>query len=92
MATIPKVPYIPEAQRTSVVVALLEIIQFQNEQIQALKNEIARLKGQKSKPEIKPSQLEKDPVSNETTGQRPGSAKRSKTGEIHIHETKWSNP
>ena len=42
------------------VVALLEIIRFQQEQIQELRDEIARLKGQKPKPKIKPSTLEKD--------------------------------
>lgn len=84
------VPYIPEEERTPTVVALLEIIQLQQEQIQELKDEIARLKGHKPKPKIEPSRLEKDSQSNEknSTGQRPGSAKRSKTGELEIHETR----
>ena len=40
----PKIPEIPEAERTPLVVALLEIIQLQQEQIQALKDEIAQLR------------------------------------------------
>ena len=89
MASIPRVPSIPEQERTPLVVALLEIIQLQQEQIQALRDEVAHLKGHKPKPEIKPSRLEnieshQDPPS----GQRPGSAKKSKTGELQIHETK----
>lgn len=81
-----KVSSIPEKDRTPRVVVLLEIIQLQKEQIQVLKDEIARLKGHKPKPKIKPSQLEKD-SKNRKDG-RPGSAKRSKTTAIEIHETK----
>lgn len=90
MAPIPKVPPIPERERTPVVVALLEIIQLLQERLQAQADEIARMKGNKGKPDIKPSSLEKDSGGQPTPnpGQRPGSAKRSKTAEITIHETK----
>ncbi len=63
------IPEIPEEERTPVVLALLEIIRLQQEQIQELKDEIARLKGQKPKPKIKPSSLEK-----------PGDAKGERRG------------
>lgn len=90
MAPIPKAPPIPERERTPVVTALLEIVQLQQERIQALADEIARLKGNKGKPDIKPSPLEKPPPSQAqpNPGQRPGSAKRSKTAGLTIHETK----
>lgn len=81
---------IPEDERTPLVAALLEIIHLQQDQIQGLKDEIARLKGQTPRPRIKPSMLEKSSGSNdekEDRGKRPGSAKRSKTGDIKIHET-----
>ena len=87
---IPRIPDIPEEERTPLVVALLEVIHLQQEQIQELRDEIARLKGQKPKPKIKPSILEKGPGSKDnkqSEGRRPGSLKRSKTGEIKIHET-----
>lgn len=90
MGSIPKIPEIPEAERTPLVVALLEIIRIQQEQIQELRDEIARLKGQKPRPRIKPSKLEKKAGSKdhkEMTAKRPGSAKREKTKEIQIHET-----
>jgi hypothetical protein len=90
MSSIPKIPEITEAERTPLVVALLEIIRIQQEQIQELRDEIARLKGQKPRPRIKPSKLEKKPGSKdqkESSGKRPGSAKREKTKEIQIHET-----
>ena len=47
MALRPKTPKILEEERTPLVLALLEIIQYQQEQIQELRDEIARLKGQK---------------------------------------------
>lgn len=91
MATsIPKLSQIPDEERSPLVVTLLEIIQLQQEEIQALKDEIARLKGEKSRPKIKPSTLEQHTDKEKKMGQekRPGSAKRSKRGEIEIHETK----
>ena len=89
MASIPKIPPIPEEERTPLVSALLEIILIQQEQIQELRDEIARLKGQKPKPKIKPSTLEKEPRGMRKTGieqKRPGSAKRKKTVELKTHE------
>lgn len=91
----PKIPVVPEEERTPLTVALLdncylqqEMIQEQREQIQALKDEIARLKGEKPRPKIRPSLLEKDSGRKEgRKGNRPGSAKKSKTRKLTIHET-----
>jgi hypothetical protein len=74
--------------------------------IAELKDEIARLKGEKAKPKIKPSRLEpsgksKSEPEAENNGssheekenkKRPGSAKRSKTKNLEIHETKIIQP
>jgi hypothetical protein len=87
---IPRIEDITEEDRTPLVVTLIEIIQLQQEQIQALKDEIARLKGQKPRPKIKPSKLEKGASHQEAkdgSGKRPGSAKRSKTSELVIDKT-----
>jgi Transposase IS66 family len=91
---IPKVPSVPEEQRTDAVVELLEIIRVQRETIQHLRDEIARLKGQKPKPDIKPSKLEQGRTKegDANAEKRPGSAKRSKTKELPIHETKKIRP
>jgi uncharacterized small protein (DUF1192 family) len=43
-------PNIPEEQITSEIAQLLSIIELQIKEIQFLKDEIARLKGQKPKP------------------------------------------
>ncbi|MCF8025578.1 MAG: transposase [Desulfobacteraceae bacterium] len=76
---------------------LIEINSFQNEQlllqkevIQGLKDEIARLKGEKPKPKIKPSNLGKKPKQDDNiNGQdnekakRPGSKKKRKKLKTH---------
>jgi hypothetical protein len=71
-----------------------------------LQDELARLKGEKGKPKIKPSRLEPsekasseqpdsqdNPSSDSKTAQkRPGSEKRHKTAQLTIHETKVISP
>ncbi|MCP4018070.1 MAG: transposase, partial [Delftia sp.] len=98
MTSIPKIPKISEDQITPLTSELIEIIHLQQEVIQQLKDGIARLKGQKGRPVIKPSALEK-PASehdenkkNPDSGKRPGSAKRKKTEELDIHETRAIRP
>lgn len=79
-------PPIPDAERTPLVVALLAIIDLQQQRIQALeetvlqlRDEIAILKGEKPRPTIAPSTLEKPAKPPAESGQkRPGSAKLSK--------------
>lgn len=74
---------------------LIEIIVKQAEIIEELRDEIARLKGLKPRPKIKPSQLEKH-GSDQNKGQqgekRPGSAKREKTKDLEIHQTEIIAP
>ena len=71
--------------------SFVQEVQLQNEQIQYLKDAIARLKGHKPKPDIKPSSLEGHTQNEEeralSDGKRPGSAKRSKNKELEIHAT-----
>jgi len=88
-------PRIPEDAKSPFMIELIGIIEHQSvtiqqqtEIIQLLRDEIARLKGQKPKPNIQPSKLEKDPTKKETpsSGKRPGSSKREKTPHLVIHE------
>jgi len=88
MPKAPKITDIPEKERTPLVVHLLEVLRYQSELIQRLRDEIAILKGDKPKPNIKPSGMEKGEKKNKDSsdGKRPGSSKRSKTKELEIHE------
>ena len=89
-----ELPEIRSEERTPLVEALLAIIRLLADRVgqleqtnQQLRDEIAILKGLKPRPEIKPSLLEATkpkPVPPED-GKRPGSAKRPKTAELHIH-------
>jgi hypothetical protein len=82
-----ELPTINESERTPAVIALLAFadallhrIQALEETIQKLRDEIAVLKGQKPKPQIAPSNLEKPPPKPPRAAgeKRPGSEKRSK--------------
>ena len=97
----PKLPEIPESERTPLVVALLEVAGYQSEVIQQLKDEIADLKRHKKKPRIKPSNLEKDTnnkadsnsnSSDNGKKKRPGSKKRNKNAQLKVDETKKVKP
>lgn len=91
MAKTPKLPDIPEEQRSPLVVQLLEVIHYQMEVIQDLRDEIAILKGNKPKPKIRPGKMENGSNDNQdkksSEGERPGSIKRSKTAQLPIHKT-----
>ncbi len=85
---------------------LLQLLREREECIQQLSDEIARLKGEKGKPKIKPSRLEakekaeiEGADAEESPSQdskahkkRSGSEKRQKTAKLIIHETKVVQP
>src|SRR5437762_6758054 len=80
-------PEISEADDTPLVRQLLAIISAQQERLQQLEDEIARLKGLKTRPVIAPSRLETPARPPPAPGQkRPGSAKRAKTAQLTITE------
>ena len=91
MTKTPKLPDIPEEERSPLVVKLLEIIRYLLEVLQALRDEVAVLKGNKPKPKIRPGKMEKESENNQykksSDGKRPGSKKKKKTGQLEIHET-----
>ena len=79
--------------------ALLEALQRANSEIQQMRDEIARLKGQKARPKFKSSKMDQNTDRNQVDGddegvspqdgekrKRAGSAKRSKTAQLQIHE------
>src|SRR5271166_1784665 len=86
------VPHVTVAEQTPLVRRLLELIAFLIELVQQLKDEIARLKGLKTRPKIKPSPLEKP----RPPRRRPNACRgeqgqpqdrRPKAERLTIHET-----
>lgn len=85
---------------------LWQLLREREECIQQLTDEIARLKGEKGKPKIKPSRLEPEkkaqgqqeeteeevPQNKPAKKKRPGSEKRQKTANLIIHETEVIQP
>jgi len=84
---IPKLSDLPADQVTPVVLTLLEICHHQQEQIQQLRDEIARLKGEKPKPKIRPSTLEAPPRGKKKGNRSKQRRRRRKTRELSIQET-----
>jgi len=93
---IPKIPEIKSDEYTPIVVELLDVLRYQAEMIQVLRNEIAILKGDKKPPKIKPSNLDKGNGKNKgknqngdnnNDGKRPGSTKKNKVEKLEIHKT-----
>jgi len=86
----PKLPNFSEEELTPNVLQLLEVSHYQRELIQALRDEVAQLKGNKGKPKIKPSKMDKDAGKGKGDNsskdkKRSGSSKRKKTKELKIH-------
>jgi hypothetical protein len=91
-----ELPPIPDAERTPLVQTLLAILELQHQRIvqleetvQHLRDEIARLQGQTTRPVIAPSRLEAPPPKPPSQGhRRPGSDKRSKNAQLVVHREK----
>src|SRR5271166_545493 len=91
------VPQVPGAEQTPLVRRLLELIAFLIELVQQLKDEIARLKGLKTRPKIKPSPLEKPRPPRRRPGAGLGEQgqpqdRRPKAERLPIHETVILHP
>ena len=82
-------------EESPIISELIDYIKQQGDMIQKLKDELAELKGQKAKPKIKPSNLDKKTAikrKNTQDKKRPGSQKRSKTKQLEINEDKIIQP
>ena len=93
-------PEVSESERSPLVDALLELIAWQQKQIEELEHQILKLKGETTKPKIKPNTLDKKTDSdddkdtedeNENKGKEKG-PKRKKTEQLPIHKTEIIEP
>ncbi len=104
-----KLPKLLASELSDRETLLLQLVRERDECIQELKDEVARLKGEKGKPKIKPSRLEpkekasqpeapaqdspgEEKEDSQKKKKRSGSAKRNKTANLPIHETKLIQP
>ena len=96
----PSMPEVSESERSPLVDALLELIAWQQKQIEELEQQILKLKGETTKPKIKPSTLDKKTDSdddkgnqdeNEGKGKKKG-PKRKKTEQLPLHKTEIIEP
>jgi hypothetical protein len=62
----PAFPTIPEADRTPLVDALLELLAWYMTRVEGLEQEILKLKGETTKPKIKPSKMDDDDDNSST--------------------------
>jgi hypothetical protein len=92
----PTIPDISASEKTPLVIALLEVIDWQENHIENLEQEILKFKGETTKPKIKPSKMDKetepqqkqDPDANR---KKPG-PKRKKTPNLRIDTTEKIEP
>jgi Transposase IS66 family len=92
----PQPPKISAEDRTPLIDVLLELLAWQEKQIDKLEQEILKLKGETTKPKIKPSKMDDDPAKDcdEDGGGNAGGTpkknkgpKRSKTEHLKIDAT-----
>lgn len=75
----PQLPKINDEDRTPLVDVLLELLVWQEKQIDELKQEILKLKGETTKPKIQPSTMDKDSTENGAgNGEDSGASKKHK--------------
>ena len=88
----PQLPTISNEDRTPLVDVLLELLAWQQKQIDQLEQEILKLKGETTKPEVKPSKMDKDATedgdrNDSGTSKKKKGPKRSKTEHLKINAT-----
>jgi len=83
----PQLPKINNEDRTPLIDVLLELLAWQQKQIDKLEQEILKLKGETTKPKIKPSKINKDSAEdgdNSDSSKKKKGPKRSKTEHLKI--------
>ncbi|UOA09881.1 hypothetical protein [Methylobacter sp. S3L5C] len=94
-----QLPKISEEDRTPLVDVLLELLEWQQKQIDGLEQKILKLKGETIKPKIKPSKMDDDPAkgkdengNDSDKSKKNKGPKRSKTEHLKIDATIDTQP
>ena len=90
----PTLPEVSDSDRSPLVDALLELIAWQQKQMEELEQQILKLKGETTRPKLKPSALDKKTDSDDELddkGKKKG-PKRKKTEQLPIHKTEIIEP
>ena len=95
--TKPTFPTITEEDRTPLVDALLELLAWQAKRIEGLEQELLKLKGETTKPKIKPSKIDNDSDDNNSSASgKSGRGSKTDTGKaqqpLNIEETLTIQP
>ena len=89
----PLLPPISDADRTPLVDALLELLQWQSDRIEQLEDDIHRLNKQTRKPKFKSSGMDQQTEPDDgSRNEQKKSPKRSKTQHLTIHEERIIHP
>jgi len=89
----PQLPDIPDSERTPLVDALLELIQWQSDRMEQLEDEIQKLKKETRKPKYKPSKMDsKTDPDKEKSGKKKKGPKRQKKPNLKIHKKEILHP
>ncbi|MCP4475089.1 MAG: transposase [Gammaproteobacteria bacterium] len=90
-STKPKFPSIPKDERSPLVDALLEFINWQALRIEDLEDEIQKLKQETRRPKIKPSKMDENTDDGDDPKKKPAK-KRKKTASLKIDEERVIQP
>ena len=96
----PPMPDVTDSERSPLVDALLEMLAWQQKRIEELEQQILKLKGETTKPKIKPSTMDKETDTDDNKGNQDESGdkgktkgpKRKKTEHLPIHKTQIIEP
>ena len=96
----PPMPDVGTSEHSPLVDALLEMVVWQQKRIEELEQQILKLKGETTKPKIKPSTMDKETDTDDTQDDQTGTdkhkkkkgPKRRKTAQLPIHKTEIREP
>ncbi len=89
---LPDLTELTEAQRSTLIESLLELVREQKEKIRQLEEEIQALKKLNQRPKLRPSKIDQQETAEEAEGEKKeskrGKPQGSRTDKLIIHESK----